>query len=492
MSFELNGETWVPQTASEHAKNIIQRMNAILQNNNITDNEGNVVQIKESYGNALYLLALGDGEKFAKNDEKLLAAINSFNIELADDNQINNLLPIAAVTQNPGSYSTLLLTVTASDDGTCTIPAGTKAPYGDMNFVVQEDVVLSAGTSQNINTVADVIGPIAVLSGEVDAFDTDIPNLTSVINGTSSIPGVAPETVNNIRQRLLKGETIKYTIDGCQIALEELTGVNYARVYFNFNTTEPLLLEGGVSVQPRTAYIVVAGENDNIAETYASYMSSPTQNSPIAAGTYSTVTITVTATTAGSVVIPSGATVTYNGKVFATGEETTIEAGNSANITLTCTEIGPNTIPAYAISGFDTEIENIVSVVNNLPAVPGTDNPAKSQNWITQSGQIIPIYYDQASNRNVFVKITLEENAEAGVQIENQLKRDLILSSSTWEIGEKVTQLLTSAPFVNCSYTTVAYTQVSLDGETWENSIETGCNVIPIVTDATIIIEQEG
>ena len=492
MSFEINGSTWTPQTASEHATNIIERMNAILQNNNTVDAEGNVIQIKESYGNAIYLLALGDGEKFAKNDEKLSSAINSFNIALCDDNQINNLLPIAAVTQNPGSYSTLLLTVTASPEGNCTIPAGTKAPYGTVNFVVQTDVVVSAGTSQNINTVCDTIGPIAVLSGEVTSFDTEIPNLESVVNGTSSIPGIAPETVNNIRQRLLQGNTIKYTTDGCQIALEELTGINYARVYFNYNISEPLTLAGGVVLQPRTAYIIVAGDSDKIAETYSTYMSAPTQNSPIATGTPSTVTVTVTASTSGAATIPSGTTATYNDIVYETTASTTIEAGASANIVLTATVNGPNTIPALAITEFNQSIANVSSVSNELPAIPGTDNPAMSQNWVTAAGQIIPIYYDKASNQNVFVKIVLEENAESGAQIENQLKRDLIVASSDWQIGETVTQLLTSAPFVNCSYTKVAYTQVSTDGLTWTNTIETGCNVIPWVTDATIVIEQIG
>lgn len=492
MSFEINGETWQPQSSLEHATNIVEKINILLQENNILDSNGNVVQLQQNYGNALYLLALGDGHKFAENDIKLSAAINSFNIELCDDKQIENLLPIAAITRNQGSYSTLMLTVTATTEGNCVIPAGTLAPYGDVNFVVPNEVIVSAGTSQLVNTVCDTLGPVAVLSGEITSFDVQIANLESVVNSTSSVPGVAPETTNQLRQRLIAGDTIKYTLDGCKGALEELTGINYARIYFNYNTDTTLTLQGGVVLQPRTAYIVIDGDSDKIAQTYATYMSAPTQNSPIATGTKSVVTVQVTASSDGSAIIPIGTTATYNGYTFETTEEVTIPANSVANVELTCTEIGQVVVPAFAISSFDETIENVSSVINENAAIPGQDDPKKEQNWITSSGQSIPIYYDKAQNKTVFVKVVLKEKAENDTQIENQIKRDLILASANWQVGEEVTQILTSAPFVNCSYTDVAYTLVSEDGLTWSNIIEVGCNVIPWVSDTTITVEQLG
>ena len=398
MSFEINGQTWVPQSTEEHADNIIDKVNAILQAENVTDASGNVIQLKKNYANAMYLLALGDGARIEEFDEKLEKAINSFNIELCDDAQIENLLPIAAVTRNPGSYSTLELTITASTNGACVIPAGTKAPFENVNFVTQTEVVISAGATQTINTICDTIGPVAVLTGEVTAFDTTIANLESVINPTSSVPGVAQETTNELRKRLIAGETIKYTLDGCKRALEELTGVSYARVYFNYNTSSTITLPGGVVLQPRTAYIVILGESDQIAETYATYMNAPTQNAPGA--------------------------------------------------------------------------------------------PAQSQNWVTSSGQSIPIYYDSAAEQTVYVKVVLEKDAQTGDYIENQIKRDLLIASAGWKLGDEVNGILTSAPFVDCDYTSVAYTKVSTDGQTWTDNIEIGCNTIARVNDDTIIVES--
>ncbi len=490
MSFSINGETWEPQTAREHADLIIDKINELLQENNVKDSDGNVAQLKKNYGNALYLLALGDGQRFAENDAKLSQAIDSFNIELCDDQQIQNLLPIAAITRNPGSYSTLQLVATASADGQCVIPAGTKAAYGDVNFVVQNEVVISAGSTQIVNTVCDTLGPVVVLSGEITEFETDIANLESVENPTSSIPGVAPETTNALRQRLLRGDTIKYSLDGCKRALEELTGISHARIYFNINSDDSITLPGNVEVPARTAYIVVLGSSDKIAETYAEYMNAQTMNDPNATGTYSTVTVTVVAGAGGNATLPLGTSVTYQGHVFEVSQQEVVPAGESANIVFTCTEVGEYEVPALGITELDQEIENVSSVYNMEPAIPGTADPKHTQNWITSSSQSIEIKYDDAKKTNIFIKVYLEKNANADDNVKSQIKKDLIYASANWGIGEVVTQVLACAPFVNCSYTDVAYVQISKDGVTYSEMLEMDANEIPRVADATISITQ--
>ena len=489
MSFKINGETWQPKTAVEHADQIIDKINQLLQENNIVDKDGNIVQLKKNYGNALYLLALGDGERFADNDAALSKAINSFNIELADDQQIENLLPIAAITRNPGSYSTLQVVVTASEDGQAVIPAGARLPFENVNFVTQSETIISAGSSAVINTVCDTLGPVVVLTGEVTAFENEIANVESVENPTSSVPGVAPETTDALRKRLINGNTIKYTLDGCKRALEELTGISHARVYFNPDITEVKELPGGVDLDPRTAYIVVLGSSDKIADTYAEYMNAPTQNDPDAEGTYSTVNITIKAE-GGAATLPDTTTATYNGHTFKINAATTVPQDEMVAVPFTCTEWGPYEVPALGIDHLDQTITNVASAHNLTPAVPGTGDPKHSQNWITASGQAIEIKYDDAKKQNVYVKVFLEKDAEVGDHIDNQIKKDLIYASANWEIGDTVTQLLTSAPFVDCTYTKVAYTKVSDDGVTWVDSLEMGCNTLPSVADGTITVVQ--
>lgn len=488
MSFKIDGVTWTPKTTVEHADLIIDKINELLQENNVQDKDGNIITLKKNYGNALYLLALGDGQQFAENDAALSKAIDSFNIELADEQQIESLLPIAAITRNPGSYSTLKLTVTAGPDGDCTIPAGTKAPFENVNFVTQAEAIIPAGHTQTLDTVADTIGPVVVLTGEVTSFDTEIANLESVENLVSSVPGNAAETTDSLRRRILKGQTIPYSLDGVKLAIEELTGINHARVYFNYNVDGNLTLPGNIEIDPRTAYIVINGSSDKLAETYARYMSAPTQNVGDPVGTYTTVVMYVTAGEEGAVV-PAETAFIYDGVTFTNASEVTIAANQTEQITFTAEEVGSVIIPADTVHYFDTAVEG-VAAISNAASTPGIPKTAWTQDYTTESGQIIPIKYDTATDTAIYVKIFIQEGAETGDQITNQLKKDLIKSSASWMIGQSITSLVTSVPFDGCTYTTVAYTQVSTDGVNWGNIIEVPANSIPRVIDETISVQE--
>ncbi len=491
MSFKIGDITWEPKTAAEHADLIIDKINELLQENNVTDKDGNIIQLNKNYGNALYLLALGDGERFADNDAALSKAKDSFNIELADEQQIENLLPIAAITRNPGSYSTLKLTVTASEDGPCTVPAGTKAPFENMNFVTQAEAIIPAGHTQTLDTVADTIGPVVVLTGEVASFDTEIANLESVENLVSSVPGNAAETTDSLRRRILKGQTIPYSLDGVKIALEELTGINHARVYFNYNVDGNLTLPGDIEIYPRTAYIVINGSSEKLAETYAKYMSAPTQNIGDPTGSKTTVTVTFTAGDDAIDLAARGTSFIYDGVTFTNAAAVNIAAGQTGDVAFEAEEVGPVIIPADSIYPGDMipEVENLFNTTNTA-SVPGTAKTAWTQDYTTASGQIIPIKYDTAEETLVHVKIYIQKGAETGDQITNQLKKDLIKSSAEWVIGQGITSLVTSVPFDGCTYTTVAYTEVSTDGETWGNIIEVPANSIPRVIDETIDVQE--
>lgn len=489
MGFKIDDTEWLPQTTQEHATAWMEEINALLEANNVTDENGDIVKLSQSFASALYLQILAGASRLEKNDEKLNAGINSLNVEACDDQQIENLLPIAAITRNTGSYSTLTLTVTADAENVCVIPAGTKAPFKNVNFVVQTQIILQPGTTQNIATVCDTIGATVVLKGEITAFETQIPNLAGVVNNVSSIPGNNAETTASLRQRIIKGNTIPYSLDGVKIALEELTGVNNARVFFNYNTSGTLTLAGGIELQPRTAYVVINGESESIAETYARYMNAPTQNAPGASSTGSRTTVEVLVTAGGGdAAVPKGTSFLYDGMTFLSDEEKTIAAGSTASVGFTAVDVGPVTIPAGAVTAFDTSIENAANITNRA-SVPGTAKTAYSQNYISGSGQAIPVKYDKAENEVVFVKVFIAKTGESGSQIENQIKRDLIAASASWIIGQNITSLLTSAPFADCTYTEVAYTQVSRDGENWVNLIETSVNAIPRVSDDTITVE---
>ena len=397
-----DGTTWQPKGAQTHTNELMEKINSILQSENIRDDQNNLIQLEANFANALYLLALAVGQKMSEMDSDLSSALDSFIVELCNEQQIENLLPIAGVTRDSGSYSTLVLTCTASDSGACIIPAGTRAPFNNYYFVTQEAVTIPAGESAQVYTVCDTVGPVVVLAGEIDTFEVTIANLESVTNEESSIPGVAPETTDELRRRLAAGETINPGTNGLKRALEAKQGITYARVYFNYNLTESITLPGSVSLAPRTAYIVVFGDNvtgAGIADLYAGYMNAPTQNA-------------------------AGATTT-----------------------------------------------------------------AHEEDYTTESGQTIPIYYDEATEQDIYIKLYLEADAATGTEVDTKLKQDMIASSAEWEIGGALTSTILNKPYVNIDYTRVAYVKVSADNTTWSDMLTIGCNVVPRITDNHITVE---
>lgn len=492
MSISINGETWIPKTTDEYALEWLNGLNTLLAENNITDSSGNIVQLSQTFSNALYLFILAGANRLADNDANLARAINSFNIELCDDQQIENLLPIAAISRNMGSYSTLVLTCTASDDSSCVIPAGARAPFGDVNFVVQSTVTIPAGESINIPTVCDTVGVVSVLVGEVTAFDSPIANLAQVRNNVSSVPGTDAETIDSLRRRIIRGNTIPYSIEGVKTALEELSGINHARVFFNYNTETPMTLPGGIVLQPRTAYIVINGTSEKLAEIYARYMSAPTQNAPDASetGTYTTVLVFVAASPDGAAELPADLQFEFTGVTFEIDEAITIPAGETQSVQFTAKEVGAVIIPSGSITSFSTTVPNVATITNQT-SVPGTPRTAYSQDYRTNSGQLINIKYDVSQDVYIFVRVYLETGDNLDSQeIRNQLKRDLIAASASWEIGQVISSLTVGSPIESVTYTKVAYVKVSLDGENWSDRIEVASNAIPRLDQSSISVES--
>lgn len=276
MSFEINGVTWTPESASTHALSMLASINAYRQGLGLS-------QLSASPSNALWLLLLACGGNIQAYDEQLAGAINSFNLALCTDQQILNLLPIAGTSLIPATYSTVDLLVTAGPGGEVTVPAGTLATYNDngvtVSFIVGTTETIPAGTSKTMTLSSVIPGSFVVVPGQINSFSTNIPNLASVTNPGASIPGTAEETPAQARQRLISGNVFSWGLDGCIRALRALQGINNAQVYFNYSSTLDMTLQGGVIVPPRSSYVVVSGDpasTTGIAEAYTNSMTAPT------------------------------------------------------------------------------------------------------------------------------------------------------------------------------------------------------------------------
>lgn len=271
MSFDVGGITWTPETASQHGAEILSAMNVLLQAQGLAP-------VVATPANALWLFMLAVGSKEQVQDENLSQAINSFNLALASNQQIINLLPIAGTSLIPGAYSTVTMQVTAGN-GTVTVPSGIQLPYGTVNFLTTSGITVPTSGIGYVNAVCDTLGAVVVPANGLTAFGTNVPNLASVTNPAAAVTGRNVETANQARQRLINGQTIGWNLNGVQQAISSIPGISAAKIYFNEDTSDTLILPGGVAVLPRHCRIIVAGQDTSgtlIASNYLARITPPT------------------------------------------------------------------------------------------------------------------------------------------------------------------------------------------------------------------------
>lgn len=383
MSFEIGGLTWTPETASQHGAELLSAMNALLQAQGLPP-------VVATPANALWLFMLAVGSKEQTQDENLAQAINSFNLALASDQQIVNLLPIAGTSLIPGAYSTVTMQVTAGD-GTVVVPSGIQIPYGTVNFLTTSGITVPASGIGFVAAVCDTLGAIVVPANGLTAFGSNLPNLASVTNPAAAVTGRNVETANQARQRLINGQTIGWNLNGVQQAISAIPGVSAARVYFNENTSENLVLTGGVIIPPRHCRIIIAGQDPTgslIASTYLERITPPTD-------------------------------------------------------------------------GF------------------------MSQSYAFLSGQVFQVYYDEADTQDVFVRVIYDENVPQqsgfGTVITNTL------TSISFEIGQTISANTILDALADFQYASLIDAEVSLDGVTWTNKVETNANAVPAITSVATV-----
>lgn len=282
MSFQdTTGQEFTPQTAWEHAVDLLDAYNAELQAQGLAP-------IVATQANALWLMMLAIGSKEQTQESNLSAASNSFNLALASNQQISNLLPAAGMSLLPGAATLVTLQVTAAG-GTCVVPSGTLVPFGAVNFATASGISIPASGIQTVLATCDTLGPVVVSPNQLTAFGTSIPNLLSVTNPAAGITGRNTETENQARNLLILGDTIGWNLNGVQRAISAIPGITSCKVWFNFDTVDDLVLTGGSIVLPRHAMIVVAGVDSSgtlIASTYQGLMSAPTDGTESQQYTY--------------------------------------------------------------------------------------------------------------------------------------------------------------------------------------------------------------
>jgi len=375
MSWTVNGITWTPQTASAHATTSLNYLNSL----NVAPT------LVASPTNAIWLNYLGVGGLQQNYDNKLYAASQSFNLATCDDTQVLNLAPITGTSPIPATYSTAYVNVTAASAGNATILAGAKIPFQSINFVVATTTTVPAGTTIPIYTVADTAGPYLALIGQLTSFSSSITNVQTVTNQANSSQGNNTETTPAFRQRLIgspaglnsNSSGPAFNIRASQInnaitAIRQLQGVISANMWFNSDTVVTMNLNGGATVAPRHAYIVIQGSDvaGSLANAYMSYMTAPTSG-------------------------------------------------------------------------------------------------AQSENWISASGQSIPVYYDISTAQSIYVNLYYDPSMPTSSNWLALAAGILVALNNTYAVGQEVTAAQVMQALTGFTYASITSATVSLDGITY-------------------------
>lgn len=391
MSFNINGITWTPQTAAQHASNVLTTLNATLQS------EG-LATLVPTQANALWQVILACCSEQQSEDQNIQSAFSSFNIATCSDQQVLNLLPVIGTSLIPATYSTVVLQFTATPGGTLVVPAGTVASYqSGISFTTNTTLTVPASSTGTVLATCSVSGPVNVASNNITSITTSPANYQSVTNPNPAVPGQAQETITSCRTRIINGfGTINWTLNGTILAIREIAGIQYANIYFNYSSSATLTLTGGIVLQPRVAYIVIYGSDPTgsaIANAWSTRQTSSTYN--------------------------NGGTAPY-------------------------------------------------------------------QNFTSASGQTIPIYYDNATISQVYVKVYYDPNQPTQSGFESAIKNAIININSNVNIGQEITSTIILNALQNFTYATITGASVSLDNITFTRAVSINANSIGQFTAANV------
>jgi len=276
MAIEYMGDTFVPLSAQDNALALLDTINGLMVTNGVKDSDGNQAVIYVNVASPIWLILLAVGTAITVFQYLVQAAGDSLNIESCSNQQVLNLAVIAGVDRVPGTRTQLAVTVTATAAG-CTITPADLLFYSDsISFAPLTTTVIGANASVIIDTQATEDGALIILPGEITSFVSAPVGVLSVSNALASIPGTEQESVTSLRRRIQQGSGLVSSLDAAIAAIRNLPGINQCNIFFNPSLVSNLVLEGGTTLGPRQAAIIIYGSSSLLAETYLEHMLSET------------------------------------------------------------------------------------------------------------------------------------------------------------------------------------------------------------------------
>lgn len=275
----LDGIEYTINTAEENAQSMLTAINTWCNDNNVTNRDGDIIQIEANIANPLYIMLYGIGFLASMLQNLIYSAGCCLSLTSSSDRQLLDIADVAGVRRKDPSYTSILATVysnLADDEGAvpCQITTDLTATVSvngqTVIFSPAYDVMVPVGSSRTIVLVAQSLGSFELSTNFITSFDTN-PEGFRTMATSASVPGQDQESITALRQRIQERVSSGTMLEQAIEAIEQLPGVTACNIYFNRSVYENELIDS-IEVPPRHALLFVQGFSSDIAKAYYTYM----------------------------------------------------------------------------------------------------------------------------------------------------------------------------------------------------------------------------
>lgn len=287
---ELDGIQYNVRTPEENAENMLGFINDYCTTNNITNSQGELIQIEQNWANPLYILLYGFSYLVTVLQKLIYNVGCSLNIARASDRQVMNIAEIANVKRKKATKTTIQVIIYANLTGVGAVPCHiTKnlvvtTNYGSqvISFSPAYEVIIPVGGSVSMVLICNQDGSYSIPAGTITQFDSEVAGFRSMTS-SASVPGQEEETIADLRTRIQERATSATQLDRAAADITQLDGVALCNIYFNYSNTNNVIIND-ITVPPRQALLFVQGYSDDIARVFYNHLSCLTagESSPTA------------------------------------------------------------------------------------------------------------------------------------------------------------------------------------------------------------------
>jgi hypothetical protein len=435
-------------TPYNNAVAILNRVNELLNENNIMDSTGNeIARMEQNVANPAWLFALACGQLHTSWQEQLAKAYSALDPQNCEDDQVLVLASLAGIQRGNGTPSHITVLIINTSASGVQVPIGTTftETYANQTWVMNKTVTIGAGGQQYVTLFTTTDGEYNVPSGLTFSYSGNLPIVcesTSESTGGSNI-----ETISSLRNRISQGEDTSNFITQTKTAIEFLSGIESCSIWFNSDSVNNLVIGQGsasrvtvaISNTSNLALEVPAGTSFTDNSANKSWV---LKNKITIAG-QSQKNATLYSVLGEDISINSGTTFTYSGE-----------------LTITCTSVansivGSITIPprnAYlSLKGYDYsgKVAETYYAYMNVPATVGSQ-----QEKYLLGQQELTVNFDYTQEITVKIYVTMKAS-DMAVGAEGAVKNAIMAHSGTLACGEDVTSQIVSEWVQNLGYGTI-------------------------------------